>query len=162
MTETPVLTADSTEEHRSGRVYSSIVLAVIAAAGLAVAFNSYRLGLGTAGAPGAGLWPFAVGLVAAIAAGSAAVVAWRAGFALDPVDKLGKPLVGVGLTLLFVLLFSYVGFVVSMVVTLVLWQVLLTNLSWKRIAIATATITAILYLLFSVIVGTAFPPSIAV
>jgi putative tricarboxylic transport membrane protein len=145
---------------RGGRIYSTLVPVLLAVAGAAVAFNGVKLGVGAAEQPGPGMWPLAIGIAWMLAALGLAISAWTGKLHLEPLVHLRRPAAGLGLAVLFVLLFSYVGFVSAIVVTLLLWSRLLAGFTWRRTAWVTAVVAALLYVLFAVVVGTAFPSSL--
>lgn len=142
------------------RVYSTVIPLLLAGAGVAVAVNGVNLGVGAAERPGPGMWPVGIGIVWTLAALGLAFSAWAGKLHLEALVQLRRPATGLVLALLFVVLFSYAGFVVAIVVTLVLWSRLLAGFTWRRTAWVTAVITALLYVLFALIVGTAFPTSL--
>jgi putative tricarboxylic transport membrane protein len=156
----PHVNGDVAEMARGERIYSTVVFALLALLGAGVVVHGLSLGVGSLDGPGPGLWPLVIGVIWVASAIVAGVYAVRGADRLEPLVNLSAPLKGVGLTVLFVLLFSYVGFVVSVVVTLVLWLKLLTDFPWRRILVVTLVVGGLLYLLFGVIVGTAFPASL--
>ncbi|TDL39655.1 tripartite tricarboxylate transporter TctB family protein [Arthrobacter nitrophenolicus] len=143
-----------------GRIYSALIPLVLAIAGAAVALNGVSLGVGTAEQPGPGMWPLGIGIIWTLAALGLAYSGWVGKLRLEALVQLRRPGTGLVLAVLFVALFSYVGFISAIVVTLVLWSRLLAGFTWRRTAWVTAVITALLYVLFAVVVGTAFPSSL--
>lgn len=140
--------------------YALSVFGGLALLGAAIMVNGFRLGLGDPSDPGAGMWPATIGCIWLVSALGAAAESVRRGRKLEALDGLSRPLIGLGLAIGFVFLFSYVGFVTSVVVVLLAWLRLLSTLSWLRIAVVTTVVTAMFYLLFAVIVGSAFPATI--
>lgn len=143
----------------SARLYSVAVPVILGLIGLALVARSFSLGIGGATEPGPGLWPLAIGSVWTL---SAAVMAWEGarGSTLHPVDESRRPATGLGLTLVFILIFSYVGVVPAVLLVTTAWMKLLSDLSWRRLLTASTAITVILYVLFSLIIQTAFPASL--
>jgi putative tricarboxylic transport membrane protein len=141
------------------RLYSVAVPVVLGLCGVALLVGSLALGVGTTNEPGPGLWPFAIACTWTLAA---ATIAWESfkGTTLPPVGPSGRPAVGFGLTLAFILIFSYIGLIPAVLIVTSAWMKLLSDMSWKRILIASLTITALLYILFAIIIGTAFPASV--
>nr|WP_176705515.1 tripartite tricarboxylate transporter TctB family protein [Arthrobacter sp.]AXV46629.1 TctB - tripartite tricarboxylate transporter TctB family protein [Arthrobacter sp.] len=144
---------------RKTRLYSVAVPIILGFIGLALVAGSVSLGIGSASEPGPGLWPFAIGSAWTLAAG---VIAWEnfRGETLHRVDSSQRPAIGFGLTVAFILLFSYVGVVPAVLLVTTAWMKLLSDMSWKRILISSSAITVILYVLFSLIIRTAFPDSL--
>ena len=90
------------------------------------------------------------------------MIAWEnfRGETLHRVDSSQRPAIGFGLTVVFILLFSYVGVVPAVLLVTTAWMKMLSDMSWKRILISSSAITVILYVLFSLIIRTAFPDSL--
>jgi putative tricarboxylic transport membrane protein len=161
MADTPAVEEEMRHDvEHGGRIYSTLIPLLLAAAGAAVAVNGVNLGVGAAERPGPGMWPLGIGIVWTLAALGLAVSAWTGKMRLEALVQLRRPATGLVLAVLFVALFSYVGFAVATIVTLVLWSRLLAGFTWRRTAWVTAVITALLYVLFAVVVGTAFPTSL--
>ncbi|MFC9334267.1 tripartite tricarboxylate transporter TctB family protein [Arthrobacter sp. NPDC057009] len=160
MADIPAVEEVRPDAERGGRIYSTVVPLILACAGAAVAFNGVNLGVGAADRPGPGMWPVGIGVVWTLAALGLAFSAWTGKMHLEALVQLRKPATGLILAILFVALFSYVGFVPAIVLMLVLWSRLLAGFTWRRTAWVTAVITAILYVLFAVVVGTRFPSSL--
>lgn len=141
------------------RLYSVAVPAALGLLGIAIIVGAVFLGIGEASEPGAGLWPLTIGCVWTL---SAAIITWEnaRGARLQPVSASQRPAIGLGLTLGFILLFSYLGMVPAVLVVTTAWMKLLSDMSWKRIFLASLSITVVLYLLFAVIIQTAFPASV--
>ncbi|MEN8585280.1 tripartite tricarboxylate transporter TctB family protein [Burkholderia sp. RS01] len=162
MADTPVLIEEEVghDVEDGGRLYSTLVPLLLAGAGSAVAFNAMKLGVGAADRPGPGMWPLGIGIIWTLAALGLAYSAWTGKLRLEALVQLRRPATGLILAVLFVVLFSYVGFVAAIVVTLALWSRLLAGFTWRRTGWVTAVITALLYVVFGVVVGTSFPTSL--
>ncbi|MGO1561625.1 Tricarboxylate transport protein TctB [Actinomycetales bacterium JB111] len=144
---------------RAERVRSSIVLAVVAGIGVAIMVVASGLGVGGPSAPGAGLWPLIIGAVWTVSGIVAAIQAWR-GASLPSIRPIREPLIGVGLVLLFILVFSYVDMTLAVLVVSLLWMLLLSDSSWPKVVISSAVIAAVIYVVFVLIVRTPLPASL--
>ena len=114
------------------------------------------LGVGTLSKPGPGMWPLAAASLMT-AAGIVTIAEAARGAIVESLRGSARPLLGVALAVLFVLLFSFVGVISALIVTITLWARLLGRLPWRAVVLWTVLITAGLYLLFGVVISTPFP-----
>ncbi|MGO1739937.1 MAG: tripartite tricarboxylate transporter TctB family protein [Actinomycetaceae bacterium] len=141
------------------RVRSAVILGAVAALGLLVVAGSFRLGVGSPTSPGAGMWPAIIGALWCLAGTVAAVGAAR-GAVLPSIRPVGSPLVGVGLVVVFIGLFSYVDLAVAVLAVSLLWMLLLSDMPWPRAIVGSLVITAVIYGVFVFAVGTPLPASL--
>lgn len=141
------------------RLYAVGVPACLALLGLLVLVGGLRLGVGSASAPGAGMWPAVIGVIWVTSALTVTISAVR-GAPLPPLRPSLKPATGVAVTVLFVLLFSYVGFATSIAITTLLWMRLFGDLTWRQTIAATVAITGLMYVLFVLVINTPVPDSL--
>ncbi|MBK1789429.1 tripartite tricarboxylate transporter TctB family protein [Prauserella cavernicola] len=130
-----------------------IGVTLLGVAGLVLAFG---VGVGSPTDPGPGLWP----LVAAslmTAAGMATIVRAALGERVESLRGSARPALGVALAVLFVLLFSFVSVLVALLVVYVLWTRLLGGMAWIPVLCWSLGGTAVMYVLFGVVLGTPFP-----
>lgn len=130
--------------------------------GLGAAYSGSRLGLGRLVEPGSGFLIFYAGLAMAALGAALGIVALR-GAAGSPVADLWaglkwrKPLIVVGLLILYAALFSWVGFIALTLPFLVFLFRVLEGVSW-RLSLIVATVTTLaMHLLFSRWLGAQLP-----
>ncbi|WP_404386395.1 tripartite tricarboxylate transporter TctB family protein [Knoellia locipacati] len=130
--------------------------AVVLAIGAFAAYGAVRLTLGSLAAPGSGLWPFIV-----------AVVALFCGLVLLAVDtpddyerwtshsrKVGLAFVALGV---FIPLFQYLGFIVSGAALLFVWLRFLGRETWQRSLVLAVVGAVVVYVLFGQLLDVPFP-----
>lgn len=122
--------------------------AVVAIAGLAIALTATSMGYASGGVPGAGFFPFWVGLLLVISGGALAVMAWRKPSKTEGIET--GQLVSIATSGAFLAILAVAGSMVATVVYL-LATVWMTRRHSLLVTVATAVITAALvYLTFQV------------
>jgi hypothetical protein len=122
--------------------------AVVAVAGLAITLTATGMGYVSAGVPGAGFFPFWVGLLLVISGIALAVMTWRTPSKTESVDS--GQVISIVTSAAFLLILAVAGSIAATVVYL-LATVGLTRRHSLLVTVATAVITAALvYLTFQV------------
>lgn len=157
----------STEGNSAARaaLYSPSLIVFIL--GVAMAAMSVQLGVGTLRTPGAGYWPFVVSIILALAAATMGINTYRhrpgsIDVEEEPDDDHdhGRSWLGLAVVLGIGVLFTTVGFLLSMVAGLFVWLKFVAGESWRLTIVLTAGISAAVYLLFAELLGVRFPPGI--
>ena len=134
----------------------ALVLLIV---GALAAVQAYRLGVGSMISPGVGLWPLIVGGVMAL---SAAVVALKPN---DDAEAIGRPavLVAIGAVSLvaYAALFEVTGFEIATIALVAFWLKFLGGVSWRLSAAVSIGATAVIYVLFIILLGVSLPHLIA-
>ncbi|AOS63802.1 tripartite tricarboxylate transporter TctB family protein [Actinoalloteichus hymeniacidonis] len=146
---------------RLGRTASLAVHLGITLVGVLGMLLALHAGIGSLSAPGPGLWPLAAASLAT-AAGLGTVVQTILGARATALNGSMRPAIGLGLAILFVLLFSFVSVIVALVVVFALWTRLLGEMPWPSVALWTVLGATLLYLLFGVLIATPFPAPLTV
>ncbi|MEU6641950.1 tripartite tricarboxylate transporter TctB family protein [Saccharomonospora sp. NPDC046836] len=131
---------------------------LLGVAGLVLAIS---VGVGSLNEPGPGLWPLVASSLAT-AAGVATIVQTLLGKRVESLRGSARPALGVALTVLFVLLLSFVSVIVALLVVFVLWTRLLGGMAWRPVLCWSLLGTALLYVLFGVLLATPFPAPLTV
>lgn len=137
-------------------VTSKLPPAILALVGVGAALLSIPLGIGSLAAPSPGMWPLLVGLL------TFATALWLV-FRDNPDDydpwtlKSLQILLGIGSLVLFILLFSVVGFTISAIFLLVVWLRFFARESWRVTVIASIVGSVALAVIFGVLLGVPFP-----
>jgi hypothetical protein len=122
--------------------------AVVAFAGFAIALTATGMGYVSAGVPGAGFFPFWVGLLLVISGSALAVMTWRNPSKTESIDS--GQLISIVTSGAFLVILAAAGSIVATLVYL-LATVGLTRRHSLLVTVATALITAALvYLTFQV------------
>jgi len=134
------------------------------AAGLAVVWLAWTLGIGRLDEPGPGLMSFWLGiLIAAIGAWQLfALLAARQPSAIEPWTRGGVLRVATVVVLLtvYILLFEVVGFVLTTFVLLTVLFGVLAGIRWHWAVVLGAVLTSANYGLFKMLLGTQLPTGI--
>lgn len=131
-----------------------ITSAVPFALGAATVYASTGLGIGSLTSPGPGLWPMLVG--ATLMLGSLAVL--MTGSDGEPFVERSWHVAAASLALAaFIAVFARVGFVLPALLLLAVWLRYISRESWRVTVGVTVAATAVLYVLFDVILGVPFP-----
>ncbi len=137
----------------STHTVQAMVGAVLLALGLVVMVQSRKLGAGwTDDGPGAGYFPFYIGLILALASVAMVVDAWprkgrRAEVFADP-QKLRRVGAILGPALLYVLAVQGAGLYLASAVYIALFMRLLGRYSWVRSLLVALAVTGVFYCLF--------------
>lgn len=124
--------------------------------GALAAVQAWSLGIGSAGDPGPGLWPFLIGLALVVV--SATLLLRPDPDAVEPIGR-DAVLVAAGAASLvaYTWLFERVGFEIPTMLLLVLWLRVFGRDRWRiTVAVAVGTTIAV-YLLFIVGLGVSLP-----
>lgn len=123
--------------------------------GVAAAWASLQLPVGSLTKPGPGMWPLVVSVV--LIAGSLLVLV-GAETEQEPFSRQSLSIVAALVLLaLFTTLFSLVGFVLPATLMLAVWLRFISKESWKVTLATTIPVVALLYVLFSFLLGVPFP-----
>ena len=136
-----------------------LVPVVLLATGVAAVIGSWRLGLGELTNPGPGLWPLVVSIAVSISAAILIVIP-----DIEAYEKWTRRttlLVGGVLSLVvFILLFTAIGFIVPAFLLLLLWLRVFGEESWRLALTLAGGGTAVFYVGFAVLLGVPFPDDI--
>ena len=142
---------------RAGPVGQAVAAAVPVAAGAGCLAYTMTLPLGTPIDPGPGLWP-AVASVLLVGAGSWVLVMERDG---EGVEQFGPGTRGVALGVLmlvgYVLLVRRIGFEIPTLLLIAGWLRLLGGEPWRVTAAVSVGATAVLYVVFVLLLGVPLP-----
>lgn len=116
------------------------------------------LSLGSLAKPGPGLWPFAVGIVVVLTASYLVFSEHRAP-ERDSASFAGiRPVVyGILALCIYIILFSWLGFIIPSAFLLVYWIKVLGEESWSMALGVAVPVPFGLYILFDVLLGVPFP-----
>lgn len=133
--------------------------AVVLAIGAFASLGAIQLEIGSLAAPGSGLWPFVVALVA--------IFCGLVLLAVDSPDdyerwtrhsrKVGAAFVALGG---FVLVFEYVGFIVAAAALLLVWLRFLANETWLQSTLLAVAGAVVIYVLFGQLLNVPFPSGV--
>ncbi len=150
--------ADQAGDGRSGVATSTIealVALVLLVIGIVVIVESRRLGAGwTSDGPGAGYFPFLIGLIITI---SGAGILYQALFGkrknTEPFvdrEQLKRVLSVLIPAAVYVLAVQFIGLYVASVVYIALFMIVLGKYSWVKSVIAALAVSAVFFLMFEV------------
>jgi hypothetical protein len=151
--------SDSTQPAASADVRTVTVEAVVAAIvllfGLVTAFESWRLGARwTDDGPGAGYFPFYIGLVICFASAGILIKALRSRAADTDIfvdrPSLVRVLQVLVPAILYVLAVQYIGIYLASALYIALFMVLLGKYSWLRSLIVGVAVSVVFFLMFEV------------
>lgn len=128
--------------------------------GAAIASGSYRLGIGSPSNPGAGLFPFVIGVSIAILSTSVAMSALRIRVAIPAGVEWARllPVIAVFAALVFyTVALERLGFGLTTFVFLAVLLGVLGDRGWSRAAVASACITAGSYGIFAKLLKITLP-----
>jgi len=126
------------------------------AIGLVTMWASVKLSLGELANPGAGLWPFLIGIV--LTGSCAFFLLTRDDGAAEPFSRKATYVAAGVLSLAgFVSAFEAMGFVIPCVVLLVLWLRFLGGEPWRLSIVIAALGTVVFYLVFVVVLSIPVP-----
>ena len=151
-------TDPTAEGHRTGvptHIVDAVVAFLIILMGLVVIQGSRTLGSGwTTDGPGAGYFPFYIGLILCI---SGAGVVYQALFGKKKntevfVDheQLGRVMSVLVPALVYVLVIQFIGLYVASVIYIALFMVLLGKYSWVKSVVAALAVIVLFFLMFEV------------
>lgn len=130
--------------------YNLVALAVVLIVAIYAIIKGREYGLGTLTAPGAGMWPFAIGVVTAF-------VAIIGGLRFRKVQDTSQfqsaalnVIVGVAVMLIFWIFLRIVGFEIPSLIVCFLWLKVLGKESWRLSIVASVLIVAAFYIVFVV------------
>lgn len=138
-----------------------IFAAVLIPLGIAVIIGAIRLKLGTPLHPGAGFFPFLIGLVLIALSILLFIRAWlRGGRAHQPYGEWKETSMVVAAQALYIATLDFLGYVFSATLLsfAVLWSMEVR--SWKGIICATLILSVGAYILFRHILGVDLPPGL--
>lgn len=151
------------EPERSGTGTRAVAAGAALVVGAAALVNSYRLGLGSPTAPGAGLWPACASATMVLAAALLLIGVRRS----DDCERFGRGTLTIGAAAVslagFVLLFGGfgawpgIGFEWAMAVLLVFWLKVIGRESWRVTAAVTVGCVAAMHLFFIEALGAPIP-----
>ena len=123
--------------------------------GVVAAVMSWKLGVGSLAAPGAGFWPMTISTVLSVLAAVSLIVD-RSEPDLDRAPVVSV-LLGVGSLALFIVGFTHVGLVLPTFAVLVVWLRFLAHESRRSTVVIAGTATAALWLIFGYLLEVPFP-----
>ena len=145
---------------RNGGRYR-LVPVVLLATGVAAVIGSWRLGLGELTNPGPGLWPLVVSIAVTITVSILIVIPDTEAY--EKWTRRTTLLTGGVLSLVvFILLFTEIGFVVHAFFLLLLWQRVFGDESWRLAFVLAVGGTAVFYVCFAILLGVPFPDDVVV
>jgi putative tricarboxylic transport membrane protein len=125
--------------------------------GLFFAYQAYALSLGQMMNPGPGLWPFIV-CVGMIIAAVAVLIAERVPKHFEKFTSYAwQTLYGIISILLFIMLFTWIGFILPSMGLLFFWLRFMGKETWRMSVVLSILITMAFYLLFQVGLHVPFP-----
>ena len=125
------------------------------ALGIAAAFGSWDLGVGSLTNPGPGLWPLVVSAVLVI---TGAVVAVRPGDGAEPIGRDAWVVVVACLSLVaYTAVIGVVGFELPTVVLLAFWLRVFGGEPWRTTIAVSLGVTVVVYAVFILALGVALP-----
>jgi len=130
--------------------------------GLGAAYSGSRLGLGRLVEPGSGFLIFYAGLAMAVLGAALGIAALRGAAGPSVAElwaglKWRKPLIVVGLLIVYAAVFSWVGFIALTLPFLVFLFRVLEGVSWRTSLIVATLTTVSMHLLFSRWLGAQLP-----
>ncbi|TFD12397.1 tripartite tricarboxylate transporter TctB family protein [Cryobacterium sp. TMT1-2-2] len=138
-----------------------LVPVVLLVTAIVAVVESWRLDLGELTNPGPGLWPFVVSIAVTVTAAILTMVPDTEAY--EKWTRLTTLLVGGVLSLVvFILLFTAIGFVVPAFLLLLLWLRVFGEESWRLALVLAVGGTAVFYVGFAVLLGVPFPDDIVV
>lgn len=138
-----------------------LVPVVLLVTGIAAVIGSWRLGLGELTNPGPGLWPLVVSMAVTITAGILTVIPDTEAY--EKWTRRTTLLAGGVLSLVvFILLFTAIGFIVPAFLLLLLWLRVFGEESWRLALTLALGGTAVFYVGFAVLLGVPFPDDVVV
>ncbi|WP_104088353.1 tripartite tricarboxylate transporter TctB family protein [Cryobacterium sp. N19] len=145
---------------RNGGRYR-LVPVVLLATGVAAVIGSWRLGLGELTNPGPGLWPLVVSIAVTITVSILTVIPDTEAY--EKWTRRTTLLTGGVLSLVvFILLFTEIGFVVPAFFLLLLWMRVFGDESWRLAFVLAVGGTAVFYVGFAILLGVPFPDDVVV
>lgn len=145
----------------TNRRWIAVLPAVVPfALGVTGCIVSVQLGLGALDSAGAGLWPMLASAAMVLAAALLGVELLRAhDSGIEPFTGASTVLLAVVAMVAFTWLFTWLGLIAPMVLVLVPWFRFLSHESWFISVVAAITVTAVMYLLFAVLLEVPLPVS---
>jgi putative tricarboxylic transport membrane protein len=129
--------------------------------GAAIAIGSYRLGIGSPSNPGAGLFPFVIGVSIVVLSTSVSISALRMRIAKATAGVEGArllPVIAVSAALgFYTLALERIGFGITTFVFLAVLLAVLGDRGWPQAAVASACITAGSYAIFAKLLKITLP-----
>ncbi|MFC4003709.1 tripartite tricarboxylate transporter TctB family protein [Prauserella oleivorans] len=142
---------------RRGRAFRATAFVVLIALSLAAAVESWNLGLWASRRPGPGLWPFLISVTMFGCAAGAWLRERRSEAEAPPETSWRRELVAFGSVVAYIMGFAYLGLVIPTLLLLVLWLKALANEPWRLVLPLSVAGTAVIYVVFDVLLGVPFP-----
>ena len=151
--------ASAAAPRRGDRLIARLPFLVALGIGIYFAIGSYDLDLGSLRDPNSGLWPFIISVLLILCSLGGLVAADRAD--VEPFGRtVVRPLLGLIVLCLFVVLFEQTGLLLTGSLVLFFWFKFLAREGWlMAVALAVGASTAA-YLLFVVILGARLPDDV--
>lgn len=147
------------EARRGDWLLARLPFLVAAGIGLYFAVGAYDLDLGTMREPDAGLWPFIVAVLLVIASVGGMVTADIAD--IEPFGRIVvRPLLGLIVLCLFVVLFAEVGLLLTGSLVLLFWFRVLAQEGWLMSLALAVGASVVAHLLFVVVLGARLPADV--
>ncbi|MFC5830661.1 tripartite tricarboxylate transporter TctB family protein [Nonomuraea insulae] len=161
--ERPEAGEEASEEIRPAGAWASVVAALAPGVfGAAMAIMALSLGLGRLSEPGAGLWPFALGVLL-VAVSVALLTTRRRQAACESFGRGGWSVVLGAVSLVaFIMLLPLVGFEIPTVVLIALWLKVIGGEGWRTTVAVSVLATAGFHALFVLALGVSIPHLIAI
>ena len=124
---------------------------VLLAIGVITAWSSTSLSMGKASRPGPGFLPFGLAIILCVFALVLILQNWRKGepaFPFWPQKTWLRPLLGVGIFLLYAFLLGILGFSSTTFLFLILWMWVIERVRWRTILAISIGVTGILFFIF--------------
>ncbi|MDP5183901.1 tripartite tricarboxylate transporter TctB family protein [Blastococcus sp. BMG 814] len=147
------------ERRRGDWLLARLPFLVAAGIGLYFAVGAYDLELGTMRQPDTGLWPFIVAVLLIVFSVGGIFTADRADIA--PFGRIiVRPLLGLIVLCLFVVLFDEVGLLLTASLVLLFWFRVLAREGWLMSLALAVGASAVAHLLFVVVLGARLPADV--
>jgi len=133
---------------------------VLLAIGIITAWSSTSLSMGKASRPGPGFLPFGLALILIILSIALIAKSWKKeeqSVPFWPERGWLRPLLGVGIFLLYAALLPPLGFILTTFFFLICWMWVIERIRWVTILPISIGVTAVLYLIFSYLLEVPLP-----
>jgi hypothetical protein len=152
----PPGTPPAAAQRRGDWLIARLPFLVALGIGIYFAVGSYDLDLGSLRNPESGLWPFIVSVLLILCSLGGLLTADRAD--IEPFGRtIVRPLLGLIVLCLFVLLFEQVGLLLTGSLVLFFWFKFLARESWLMAVALAVGASVVAYVLFVVILGARLP-----
>jgi len=132
--------------------------------GIAVSVNSYTaLGFGSITQPGSGFFPLICGVGVTTLSAVWMFISRKSETKSEPLWKKGqwiRPITAVGIIGAYIALLELVGYVLSTITFVLLWQFLVEHEKWKKTIMISVIMTACMYILFVQLLAVPLPKGI--